>query len=133
MRATAIITGITLALAGVLISTALLIQPNAAQTPVMSLPRRLGPLPNTNAFVEFGVYDLTAPNVASQQPSFAGELTTFRDANAICWYDMFPPAMSLAPGGRGQRFRFSRHQRSLRLNDVRSWMVRMDFGYLWSA
>ena len=54
------------------------------------LAAAIGTRANANAFVDFGVYDLSQPNAASQQPGFAGDTSTWRDANALCWYDMFP-------------------------------------------
>ena len=42
-----------------------------------------------NAFVDFGVYDLSAPNAASQAGDFAGDRSTWRDAGALCWFGMF--------------------------------------------
>ncbi len=44
-----------------------------------------------NAFVDFGFYDLSRPNDASQQPGFEGDPSTSRDANAVCWYGRFGP------------------------------------------
>ena len=42
-----------------------------------------------NASFDFGVYDLTKPNAASQRAGFQGNTSMWRDANALCWYDMF--------------------------------------------
>ena len=125
MCATAIITGITLA--GIMIDTALLIQPSAAQTPhrffgfigsggfgspvdnlAMLGPGTLG-AENVNddvlaetavAPADFGVigaWQIDVPlGAASQQPGFAGDLTTIRDASAIAGTIRFRLAMSLA-------------------------------------
>ena len=49
-----------------------------------------------NAFLDFGVYDLTTRNAASASAGFAGDPTGWRDANALCWYAMFGPEAEAA-------------------------------------
>lgn len=44
---------------------------------------------SSNAAVDFGVYDRSKPNSASKRPGFPGDKGTWRDANALCWLDMF--------------------------------------------
>jgi len=45
-----------------------------------------------NASVDFGVYDPSKPNAASKRAGFRGNAGTWRDANALCWYELFAPA-----------------------------------------
>ena len=51
----------------------------------------IGARATNNAFVDFGLYDLTRRTEASFAPDFPGDPTTPRDANPVCWYDLFGP------------------------------------------
>lgn len=42
-----------------------------------------------NAAFDFGLYDPAKANVASTRPGFRGNASLWRDANALCWYDLF--------------------------------------------